>query len=78
MFTGSPLSATCPAIPVPHATLTSSLNSISSIVLRGHTSKSFDTKHLEEKNDKNRILNIKDFKLEQRIIDLLDFENVEK
>jgi hypothetical protein len=51
MFTGTPLSATYPAIPVPQATRTSSLRSISSIVLRGQTSKSFDTRHLREKQN---------------------------
>lgn len=46
MLTGSPLSATWPAIPVPQATRTSSCCSISSSVLRGQTSNNFDTKHL--------------------------------
>lgn len=46
ILTGSPLSATWPAIPVPHATRTSSCCTISSNVLRGHTSNSFETKHL--------------------------------
>lgn len=46
ILTGSPLSATWPAMPVPHATRTSSCCTISSNVLRGHTSNSFETKHL--------------------------------
>lgn len=48
MLTGSPLSATWPAIPVPQATRTSSCCTISSSVLRGQTSNNFDTKHLCE------------------------------
>lgn len=52
MFTATPLSATKPAIPVPQATRTSSRRSISAIVLRGHTSNSFDTRHLRKTRSK--------------------------
>lgn len=57
ILTGSPLSATWPAMPVPQATRTSSCCSISSNVLRGHTSNSFETKHLRKwRNNKKKQL----------------------